>query len=314
MHWLWDLMESPAVDPPTLARRNRWLTLIHLVLPAAGLAALALVAWRIRHLVTLAQRSNVETALLGFVVVFIVYLLVSTAPATRGALLLVALHLLGSRGEARLHRMVAAMPREDKRAYLNVGVRGDDGEPIEVPIADDRGALGRLRVQGVEVAFLGVPRNLSVSTLRLVATTLEQVGRRGDGAHAPRIVAWDGIDPEDSERYAAGVRAFVRLEEVLGKGPLWPTLTVSAAGVARLSALMREATPLLRRDALLPDIEYSAEFSIPVIPEPLAFMQLRRQQSHADAVASLGAATLVVLAMLATIAWLILWPPWVPSK
>jgi hypothetical protein len=65
---------------------------------------------------------------------------------------------------------------------------------------------------------------------------------------------------------------------------------------------------------MLPDVEYSAEFSIPVVPEPLAFMQLRREQPHADAVASLGSATLVLIAVLGIIGWLIVWPPWVPGK
>jgi hypothetical protein len=35
---------------------------------------------------------------------------------------------------------------------------------------------------------------------------------------------------------------------------------------------------------------------------------------HADAVASMGCATLVALTILAVIAWIIVNPPWVPGK
>jgi hypothetical protein len=315
MHWLWDLMESPVTDPASLARRTRWLTVIHLVLPAAALAILVLVAWRIKLLVTLAQRSNVETALLAFVVLFVLYLLATTGPATKGAVIVAVLGLLSEdRGQRYLQRWAAGEPREDKRAYLNVAVLDEAGSPVEVEIADDVGSLGRVRLDGVELAFLGVPEELSLSTFRLVTTTLGAVGRARHGAHFPRIVAWDGLDPETSERYAASARAFASLERALDKGPLWPRLELDAAGVARLAAVMREATAALRRDVRLPDIEYAAEFSIPVVPEPLAFMQLRRTQQHADAVASLGSATLVLLGVLAALAWLITWPPWVPGK
>jgi hypothetical protein len=315
VHWLWDLMESPVTDPASLRRRIRVLTAIHLVLPAACLAVLGLVVWRIRHLVTLSQRSNVETALIGFVTVFLLYLLVTTAPATRGALALVFLALRGrARFQQRLQERAGRGSTTDKRAYLNVRVHAVGGGPIEVPIADEVGGLGRLRVEGVEVAFLGVSNRLSTSTFRLVAETLGRVGEPGNGAHSPRVVAWDGIDPESSERYASAAWAFVRLEAVLDKGPLWPSLAVAPAGVEQLAVVMREVTPFLREDIMLPDIEYSAEFSIPIIPEPLAFMQLSRQQQHADSVASLGAATIVVLVILAVIAWLIAAPPWVPGK
>jgi hypothetical protein len=307
-------MESPVTDPASLGRRNRWLTAIHLVLPAAALAILVLVTWRIKLLVTLAQRSNVETALLGFIVVFVLYLLGSTAPASWGALTLAALGLVDrDRAQRYLQRRLADEPREDVRAYLNLDVRDEAGGPVEVALADDVGALGRLRLHGVEIAFVNVPRGLSLTTFRLVTTALSGVGRPTPG-HAPRVVAWDGLDPEAAARYAVSAHAFGRLERALETGPLWPRLEVDAAGVARLAAVMREAMPHVRQDMMLPDIQYSAQFSIPVVPEPLAFLQLHREQPHADPVASLGTATLVLLGVLAVIGWLIVWPPWVPGK
>lgn len=315
MHWLWDLMESPVTDAASLARRVHLLTAIHLVLPAAALAVLALVAWRIRLLVTLAQRSNVEAALLGFVVVFLLYLLATTAPATKGALTLVGLRVLSpERAQRWLQRYAERDRKETKRAYLNVRVQGPRGGALHVPIADEVGGLGHVRLDGVEVALVEVPQELSQSTLKLIVNTIAAAGRLDGTTSEPRIVAWAGVNQDAAERYAASARAFVRLEQALARGALWPTLEVDGAGVARLADVLREAAPFLRQDMMLPDIEYSAEFSIPIIPEPLAFMQLKRQQEHADAVASLGSATLVVLAILLILGWLIASPPWVPGK
>jgi hypothetical protein len=121
------------------------------------------------------------------------------------------------------------------------------------------------------------------------------------------------IDEALAERYGSEVRAFRRLEEALGK-PLWPSVRLDEAGVARIKEVLRAAAPELREDSLLPDIEYSAEFTLPIIPEPLAFVQVKRSQEHADAVASIGCATVVVLGMLALFAWVVVSPPWVPAK
>jgi hypothetical protein len=84
--------------------------------------------------------------------------------------------------------------------------------------------------------------------------------------------------------------------------------------VARLRATLEQATPHLREAALMPDVAYAAEFSIPLVPEPLAFVQIRREESRADPVASMGCATIMVLATLAIVLWVVLSPPWVPGK
>jgi hypothetical protein len=312
---LWQLLESPITDPASVRRRTDWLVAIHLVLTAAGLAVLALVAWRIRHFVTLSQRSNVETLLLAFVVILVAYLLVSTMRATIGAMVLLALRLAAPhRGQDWLQRRAARAARETKRAYLNVRVTGPAPGPIEVPIADDRGPLGRLRLADAEVALVEVPANLSHSVANLAVRVLARDGEPLDEAHEPRIVVWGVIDEEAAERYAAMVHAFARLEAALGHGPLWPAVRLGPAGIGALHRVMREAAPALREDVLLPDIEYSAQFSIPIVPEPLAFVQLTRRSEHADPVASLGAATLIVLVLLGLAAWLVVAPPWVPGR
>lgn len=313
MHWFWELLEAPATDVPTLRARNSWLAAIHLVLFAAALAVLALVVWRIRLLVTLTQRSNVETLLIGFIVVFLAYVLLSTLPATRGAATLVALRALGrERAQRWLQRRAERKPKETKRSYLDVVVRGPGGRPIEIPIEDGFGRIGTVRLELAEIAFLDTPAELHSSVARIVARTLGDVGE-GSGRE-PKIVFWDGMEDEAAAIYASQVKAFDVLRRAMGRDELWPEVRVDDDGVERLRAVVREATPLFREDILLPDIEYSAEFSLPVVPEPLAFVQLRRKTQHADPVASMGCVTIVALTFLAGVAWVIVNPPRVPGK
>jgi hypothetical protein len=315
MHRFWALLEAPVVDVRSLRRRTNWLVAIHLVLATAGVTVLVLVVWRVRYFVTLSQRSNVEALLIAFVVIIVGYLLISTARAATGAVVLLTLRLAGRRrAQAWLHRRIQRGRRETKRSYLNVRVLGPGPGPIEVPIADDLGSLGTLRLSDAEIALVDVPANLSHSVANLGVRVLVDHGERLGTDHEPSIVVWGVIDEEASERYAATVQAFGRLEAALGHTPLWPAVRLSAAGVARLAAVLREAASVLREDVLMPDIEYSAEFSVPIIPEPLALARMTRRSEHADPVASLGAATLVVLVLLALASWLIVAPPWVPGR
>lgn len=315
MSKLWDLMEAPAVDPPSLRRRTNWLVAIHLVLAVAALAVIALVVWRIRLLITLAQRSNVETLVIAFVVIFLAYMLVTTGPSSIGALRLLGYRAIGTeRAQRALQRKARAGKKETMRSYLNLVVRGPGGGDIEVPIEDRFGKLCTVRIHLAEVAFVDAPQELTHSTLQLVVKTLEGVGTLEGTDHELKVIYWDSLEEGQAEAYASQVSAFDRLESGLGKEPLWPVLHVDADGVERLQEMLREAAPLLRENLLLPDIEYSAEFAIPIIPEPFAFMRLTRRKEHADAVASMGCATIMALIFLAVISWLLVAPPWVPGK
>ncbi|HZP43879.1 MAG TPA: hypothetical protein VFD84_20530 [Candidatus Binatia bacterium] len=314
MQELWRRMHAAVTDVRSLRRRTTALVVLHLVLVAACVAVLVLVVVRIRLLVTLAQRSNVETLTLAFVLVFTLYLLASTAPAVWGGLRLLGARALGREREQRwLQRRVEQARRDTKRVYLNVVVEPPGGGPLDLPIEDGWGRVGALRLDGSEVALVDVPEQIVNSPLALAVVALATIGTVEGTDSRPQIVAWGNVDEEGAEQYGSQVRAFQRLGEALGR-TLWPVVRLDEAGVAHLRGVIREAAAELREDMLLPDIEYSAEFTIPIIPEPLALMQVRREQKHADPVATLGCATLVVLAMLGALGWLVLRPPWVPGK
>jgi len=312
---LWDVMESPVRNVSDLRRRTSILAVIHVVLTAAGIALLALLVLRIKLLVTLAQRSNVETLLLLFFAAFVTVLLITTGTSTLGAVTLFGLRCLPPDHRQRWIQAHHVEPRREERtlALLNLWVARPDGV-LELPLEDGFGRLGLLRVQGVELQLEEAPNAIAGPVFELATAVLSKVAKRESHASPLSIVLWGNVDRSEAEVYRSQAHAFGRLAQALEKGPLWPTAVVDDEGMAHLRAVFAEATPHLREAALMRDIDYAAEFSIPLVPEPLAFVQIHRSESRADPVASLGCATLMVLAALIAVAWVVLFPPWVPGK
>jgi hypothetical protein len=312
---LWDLMERPVSDVRSLRRRTLVVALIHLVLAVACVALLVVLTLRAKLLVTLAQRSNVETLVLGFFSAFVVVLLVTTGPATLGAARLLVLRLLSpDRRQRWIQAHCVEKAREEPTlALLNLRVEGPDGR-FEVPLEDGFGRLGVLHVRGVELQLEDAPPGVSGPLFELATATLDEAAEMDPHGSPLRLVLWGNVDQSEAEMYRAQVRAFEGLAEALEAAPPWPTAKLDAEALAGLRRTLADAVPYLRESSLMPDVDYSAEFTIPLVPEPLAFVQIRRKESRADPVASLGCATLMVLAALATVVWVILGPPWVPSK
>jgi hypothetical protein len=147
---LWDLMESPVASVRDLRRRTTMLAVIHVVLASACLALLSLLVLRLKLLVTLSQRSNVETLLILFFAAFVAVLLITTGPATVGALTLIGLRFVRAERRQRWIQAHRVEPHREERtlALLNLSVAGPGGV-LELPLEDGFGRLGRLRVQGV---------------------------------------------------------------------------------------------------------------------------------------------------------------------
>jgi hypothetical protein len=311
---------TTADTPAGYQRRVRALAATYLLLDLLCLATIVVVAMRLKVLVTLAQRSNVETLTLLVLVALAVQYLATTARGGVGALRIVG-YAVGRRlGDAtawarRQHD--ALRPSDDPRVvWLDKVVTRVEapGEDLSWEVGDAVGKLGDLHLRGEELRYDPRRGMLGNTFFAFVAARiLDRVRERTPDATL-RIVRWKSIDEDAGATWHAQVRAFQNLQQRLGTGPIWPTVALTADDHAEVQRTIRELCPALREEALLPDVEYEVEYRVPVLPEPLAFVQLSRRETRADPVATMGCATLVMAAALVVLALLITWPPWVPSR
>src|SRR5690242_20699803 len=81
------IVSEPGVDSPQeYGHRVRRLAATYWGLFGVSLVGEVLVAWRGKYWITLAQRTNVETLTLAFLLIFFAYLAVLSAPGALGAL------------------------------------------------------------------------------------------------------------------------------------------------------------------------------------------------------------------------------------
>jgi hypothetical protein len=93
------------------------------------------------------------------------------------------------------------------------------------------------------------------------------------------------------------------------RGALGALRLLTRADCTWLAARLSRLTPTLRDECLLLDVAYGAEYSIPIIPEPLGFIILRRTEQRADAVAALGCAALGLVGIASVLILWALFPP-----
>lgn len=315
------IREPDADTPAEYAGRVRRLAAFYAILFVFSIAGSVLLIWKAQLFVGLAQRSNVETLILAFFLVFFGYIALISAGGALGALRIARYAL-----EARLGDPVAIERRKDaalggpgKRsptAALNVILEQDGapGEPFAIPVADLAGRLGEIVVDGASVAHRGARRGGSNSVL---AYFVHQVNaRRGDrGAdRTVDIVEWESINDETARQYLGLVQFARRLERHLGAEELWPKVVLTGDDCRAIEERLGAICPALRSEAFLPDWEFEAEHKLPLIPEPLGLISLSRTEKRADPVATMGCAVYVVVAAVAVLALFVVLPPWVPGS
>ena len=307
--------------PEGYAAKVRWLAAIYVALNVVSITVVVLVCWRIRHLITLAQRSNVETLVLAIVVVLAVYYVASTFRGLIGGVRILVLNApkLWARDarpiERRKHRALRS-GGDVTSVCLDKIVRGGGkaGGPIAWELADTAGKLGDLTIEGAVASFQPMKDGINASLFEFLVEQINLALRPTDPAAAVTITFWANIDEEASAAYRSTVGAFENLARHLESGPLWPSVTLTKADVAAIDAKLTALVPALRNEMLLPDVEYQVEYSVPILPEPLAFVQLRREERRADPVLTMGYAVVIMSVLLVLVIVLIVWPPWVPSK
>lgn len=311
--------EPDVATPSAYGRRVTRLAVIYLGLFGLSTAGVGIVASHGRLFVALAQRSNVETLVIAFVLLLFGYLaLVSSAGAWGGARLLLwrARRGLGRDALAVERRKAGALryTRRGPTVALNrVLERADHpGEPFEIALRDEAGSAGRLLIDGARVTHLDAPGQGSNDLLAFfVRQVADAVTLDPDELD---VVAWRAIDEEGFHEYAGLVDAFRALGKRTGGGTqLWPHVTLSAGQCAAVTERLALVCSAVRDEGFLPQREFQGEHKIPIIPEPLGIVSLSRQERRVDPLSSMGSSLMVVVVVLALVIFFILRPPWVPG-
>ena len=314
--------EQGTQSVPDYQSRVRRLALIYVAIVVVCVSAIVLIIYQGKLLITLSQRSNVETLTLVFIIVLFAYLALLSLPGFWGALRIAFLNAprwFGKDLNEVERRKQAALGRhtgEPDTVFLNCRLASDDApdEPLTFPLEDDAGSLGLVVIDGAKLTRVEATRGGSNSIFAYVEQRLSQLVKQRISDARVEIVQWATISDEEGLQYYAMVQFSENLQRVLKTEPLWPTYTVTDDDIAIVRRELVELCPTLRNEALLPDVEYSIEHRLPIIPEPLAFISLSRSESRADPVASMGCALLIAVVILAVVAVIVLFPPWVPAR
>lgn len=286
----------------------------------AAVTAIIVIVWHGKFFVTLSQRSNVETLTLAFILALFGYLAVISLPGAFGALRIAVFNLPAWLGrdsgsvEARKQRALKPKTGPSASAYLNCRVQLQGGGMVRIPIRDGAGSLGEIDIEGAKIFHKEAVQDGSNSIFAYYARRIEQIVQEREPEREVDIVQWTVIDDEPAKQYASLVAFSERLSERLGEDHLWPTVELTPDEVEMLTREGTELCPILRNEAQLPDMEYKAEHRLPIIPEPLAFVALSREENRADPVASMGCAFLVTIVILGILLLIVFVPPWVPPR
>ena len=315
------LKESSIEDARHYVRHVHKLAFTYSALTLISVAGIALLAWKSRFFVTLAQRTNVETLTILFFLVLYAYVAILCWEGLWGSLKMLRANLVfGDDREAKRERKKMALLQSQAAIKTNVCAlncvieeEGKPNQPIEIEVDDGFGSLGRLSIDGVKMTRVDTvsdgSNNFFAFVEQQIKSFLEDRGIKADCD----IVQWRKIDDEKTNEYLSLVHFARALEQRLDGAELWPTYRLKPFEVEQLRERIAALCPALRSEAFLPDWEYEGEHKIPIIPEPLGIICLKRKEQRVDPVAAMGSAFVILSITLFLIVFFIFNPPWVPG-
>ncbi|HEV8192634.1 MAG TPA: hypothetical protein VGP82_14305 [Ktedonobacterales bacterium] len=316
-----------AIREPSIQSGSEYKQRVHRLAAAyttlfvGALVGIGLAIWQAQLYVTLSQRSNVETLTLAFVVIFLAYLAVLSAPGVLGAARILY-YALQSRsapsweeGEQRKMRALGPAGSSSATVGLDVALERESRpkQPFSIEVADAAGSMGQICVDGVEVSHKPTTKDGSNAMLAFFVEQVNAIlGARGVPAEI-QIVEWKRINDEEAAQYLNLVRFARNLERQLGAEELWPKRTLIDEDCEELARRLSSICSALRHEAFLPHWEYEGQHQLPLIPEPLGLISLSRSEKRVDPLASMGCAVMIVLGLVLILVLIILFPPWVPG-
>jgi hypothetical protein len=315
------IREPDVQNPRHYALRVYRLAAAYAGLFVGALAGIALLMWQAPLYVTLSQRSNVETLTLAFFLVFFAYLAALSMGGALGAVRILYYAVLPRLGvapvevERRKMRALGPPVGDVTTVALNVALEheGKPAEPFTIVLEDGAGSMGRIVIDGAQVAHHPTVKDGSNALLAFFVQQTNRVLQERGARAGLDIVEWATINDEAAEQYLGIVHFARNLERRLGAEELWPKRVLSAADCAEVERRLAAICPALRNEAFLPDLEYAGEHRIPLIPQPLGLIGLSRSEKRVDPVASMGCAVIIVALVVMVLILFILFPPWVPG-
>jgi hypothetical protein len=218
--------------------------------------------------------------------------------------------------EARKQAAVSFKRDVPDSVYLNCRVcrKGQPHAVVAIPLEDDAGSLGSIVIDGVKMTHKDGVKHSSNSLFAFFEQRIRQLVRARDPEAQVEIVQWATINNEPGLQYESLVAFSHNLEKHLKAGPLWPMVELTDQDLKTLTREAAKLCPLVRDENHLPDLEYEVQHQLPIIPEPLAFVSLSRQEQRADPETAMGCALIMMIVILAILTLFILFPPWVPGK
>ncbi|MCU1244826.1 MAG: hypothetical protein JWN02_736, partial [Acidobacteria bacterium] len=258
------IKEQGTGSVPEYRWRVRRLAVFYAGIVLCGVTTIVLLLWHGRLFVTLAQRSNVETATIAVVILLFTYLTIACFRGAVGAVRIALLNLPTFFGatprtvEERKQRALRWSKEKDGTVYLNALVRqtGCNDAPIAIRLEDEFGSLGTVTIDGAQLSHQKAPAHSSNSIFAYFERRIEMLVEVRQPQVRVSIVEWTAIDDESALRYAGLVHFGRKLEAHLGCQPLWPAVELTEADIEVLRAEARELCPTLRNEAFLPDLEY----------------------------------------------------------
>jgi hypothetical protein len=315
-------LREPQVDTPReYARHVRILGGTYFVLFFTSVAGIWVIVSQGKLFVTLAQRSNVETLTLAFLILYFFYLGILSFRGVWALSKVATFWLLGfvkpnEQVEKMRAQALGAPASEDRPTVaLNVIIEAESRphQEIEMKIEDRFGSLGHIRIRGARMEHHDAPRSGSYTLFPYITRMIQKLLReRGEPARLD-IVEWLQIDDESLEKYLGQVEFARKLSRHFQCEEFWPTIRLRAEDIQKVERELSEICQHLRNELLFPQWEYSGDHKLPIIPEPLGIISLSRSEKRVDPIASMGAAALVSMVILALALWMVFYPPWVPG-
>jgi hypothetical protein len=271
--------------------------------------------------VTLAQRSNVETLTIAFLLVFFLYL---GTISVRGALAalrvgyyrFLALFMDGVSIERRKMRALGR-PGENEAPAVAVNYlierEGHPNEAFELKIQDSAGEMGSVCVDGALLVHREAYRDGTYSMFPFVVHQIGRVLNSRRMIHRLDIVEWLSISDESLVQFIGLTRFASNLSRHLGNVELWPRLVLKEHECKEIEAELTKICSTIRNESFFPHWEYGGDHKLPIIPEPLGIISLSRNEKRVDPITSMGAAAVMALVSLLIALWMVFYHPWVPG-